>query len=182
MALDATAVRVGVTGRVYFAPPGTTVPTSVTGSLNAAFKDVGYATDAGVTFGVSVDSNDIKAWQGGVTVRRVQTGVTYTLAFTMLETNENTLELFFNNFTHGAGAADGTVDLNSDQPYRGAFVVDVVDDDQLLRYVVPDGQVSDRGDVSIVNGDAISYSVTVTAYPDANGSAGKVYTEATAAS
>ena len=79
-------VRVGVTGAVYFAPAGTAVPTSVSGVLNAAFVDVGYIGEDGVSESISADTNDIKAWQNGDVVRRVQTSHDYTVSFTMLRT------------------------------------------------------------------------------------------------
>ena len=41
MALDSGNVRVGVTGVVYVAPLGTTLPTDETSAPDAAFQDVG---------------------------------------------------------------------------------------------------------------------------------------------
>jgi len=182
MAQNAQAVRVGVTGAIYTAPLNTTVPTDVSSALNAAFREVGYATEDGVTLGVETESTDIKAWQNGLTVRRVQTSKDFTLAFSMMETNAASLEVFFNNYTHGPGGASGSVTLNGDQPYRGAWVVDVVDDTDLIRIVIPDGQVTETGEVSIVNGDAMTFPVTITGYPDSGGDAGTIYFDTEAAS
>lgn len=181
MALTSTAVRVGVTGRIYYAPQGTAVPTGTSQAL-ALYNDVGYATDAGVTISPSTDSTDIRAWQNGDLVRRVQTSATFSVQFVMLETNENSLKLYFNNYTHGATVTDGNITMNGSQPYRGAFVIDVVDSTNLMRIVFPDGQVTDRGDIAIVNGDAMTYDVTITGYPDATGNSGYVYYATDAAS
>lgn len=183
MALTATAVRVGVTGRVYYAPQGTAVPTATSGSLaTGGWNDVGYASDDGLTLTTDTETSDIRGWQNGDLLRRVQTSVTFALNFRMVETNEASLKLFFNNYTHGAGATDGVVTMNGAQAYRGAFVVDVIDGTSLLRFVFPDGQVTDRGDVSIVSGDAIGWEVTVAGYPDASGNAGYLYVASDAAS
>lgn len=182
MALTADNVRVGVTGAIFRAPTGTTLPTTVGGTLDTAFWDVGYITSDGVTTSTSTDTNDIQAWQNGDIVRRVQTSHDFTVQFTMLESNETTLELYYGNFTHGAGAASGTVQVKGEQGYRGSFVLNVVDDTNLIRIVLPDAQVTERGDVSYVNGDAISYPVTLTCYPDASGNKGYLYFETDAAS
>lgn len=169
MANSATNVLVGVTGSVYFAPAATAVPTTVGGSLNGAFADVGYISEDGVTTSTSTDTNDIRAWQNGDIVRRIQTSHDFSVSFSMLETNSRSLELYYGNYTGGAVTVDGS------QPYRGAFVLNVVDDTNDIRIVIPDGQISERGDVQYVNGDAALYQVTITAYPDANGDKAFIY-------
>lgn len=175
----AANVLVGVTGSVYVAPTGTALPTTVDGALNAAFDDVGYISEEGVVTSTSTDTNDIKAWQNGDTVRRVQTAHDYSVAFTMLETNPTALELYYGNFTTGT---NGEVQVTGEQGYRGAFVVNVVDDDNLIRIVIPDGQVTEKQDVSYVNADPLSYGVTITCYPDASGVKAYIYFEANGAS
>lgn len=182
MASSATAVRVGVTGKIWVAPQGTAVPTATSTVLASGYNEIGYATDGGVTLGVGTDTTDIRAWQNGDLVRRVQTSVTFTVQFAMLETNEFSLKTFFNNYTHGAGVTDGQVTMNGNQAFRGAVVIDVIDGTSLLRFVFPDAQVTDRGDVSIVNGDAISWDVTLSGYPDTSGNSGYVYVASDAAS
>jgi len=49
MALDATSVRVAPLGHVSVAPFGTALPTTVLSALNAAFVEVGYTDDNGVS-------------------------------------------------------------------------------------------------------------------------------------
>lgn len=181
MALAASEVRVGVTGAIAVAPAATSAPTTVAAALTG-FTDIGYVSEDGLTTSTGTDTNDIKAWQNGDLVRRVQTSHDFTLQFTMLQTNEKTLEVYYGNFTHGVGAADGSVQVTGEQGYRGAWVFDVVDDDQLIRIVVPDGQVTERQDVVYVNGDAVTYGVTVSCYPDAAGVKAYLYFSTDAAS
>jgi len=182
MALTATAVRVGVTGKIWVAPQGTAVPTATSGVLASGYNELGYATDDGVTLTVDNDTTDIRGWQNGDLLRRVQSSVTFSVQFVMAETNEYTLKTYFNNYTHGAGVTDGVVTMNGSQPFRGAVVLDVVDGTNLIRVTFPDAQVTDRGDISIVNGDAITYDVTLSGYPDASGNAGYLYVASDAAS
>jgi hypothetical protein len=182
MALTAGAVRVGVTGRIYVAPQGTAIPTATSGVLASGFNDMGYAKDDGITISVENDTTDIRAWQNGDLVRRVQSSVTFSIQFVMIETNEYSLKTYFNNYTHGAGVLDGSVTMNGSQPFRGAVVLDVIDGTNLIRVAFPDAQVTDRGDITIVNGDALAYDVTMAGYPDSAGNAGYIYVASDAAS
>jgi hypothetical protein len=160
MALVASNVAVAVTGAVYFAPIATAIPNDAYEALNVAFLDVGYISEDGVTESQGTDTNDITAWQNGAVVRRVQTSHVLTFQFTMIETNPNTMELYYGDFTSGT-----TQVLGSTQDRR-RFVIDVVDGTDNIRIVVPDGQVTEFGDVTYVNGDAVGRQVTVTAYPE----------------
>lgn len=182
MALTAEAVRVGVTGAVYVAASGATLPTDAITAVDAAFSDVGYVSEEGVTTSTGTESTDIKAWQNGDIVRKVQTSHDFTVAFTMLETNGKSLELYYGNYTAGPGGASGVVEVKGEQGYRGSFVINVLDVDDDIRIVIPDGQVTERGDVVYVNGDAITYPVTITCYPDANGDKARIYFDTSSAS
>ena len=71
-ALQVTAGKPKITGAVYRAPLGTTLPTTATETLNSAFKELGYVSDAGVVNSNSPSNTAIKAW-GGDTVFDIQT-------------------------------------------------------------------------------------------------------------
>jgi hypothetical protein len=167
MASDASNVRVGVTGAVYTGDSGTTLPTDATTELDAGLADVGYISEDGVVESHDTDSNDIRAWQNGDVVRKVQTSHDVTFGFTMLETTETTLAAFYGNYTPGEGAeaTDATVEITGGQLPRGVWVLSVLDGDHILRIVIPDGQITDRGDITYANGEAVGREVTITAYP-----------------
>lgn len=167
MAPTAANVQVATTGGAYHAPDGTTIPTDADSNLEAAFlaNEVGYISEDGITQTIDEDAQQIRAWQNGDTVRTVQTSHDLTYAFTMIETNDAVLAAYY-----GAdNVADGVVEVKAGQTDRGPWVFEVLDGDTHLRIVVPDGQVTERGDVEFVNGNAISYPVTITCYPDATG-------------
>jgi hypothetical protein len=73
MALDASNVEVAVTGAVYLAPLGTTLPTDSDTPLDGAFQNVGYLSEDGITETPEEDTTEIQAWQNGDIVRRVLT-------------------------------------------------------------------------------------------------------------
>jgi hypothetical protein len=187
MPQSAGAVVVGVTGDVYTAALATPLPSDTDTALNAAFLSVGYLSEDGIVTSRPQDYTDIKAWQNGAIVRKVKTSDDYTIQFSMMETNEKTLQVYYGNFTAGPTTASGVVSVGGTAAdYRGAWVFDVLDTggsgDGQIRIVVTDGQVTERGDVSYVNGDATMYPVTVTAYPDSSGYKAYIYYEAGGAS
>lgn len=162
MALSSDNVRVAVTGGVYRAPEGSPLPTDATATLNVAFKELGYVTEDGVTEAQGTNTNDIVAWQNGDIVRKVQTSHDLTYAFSMLETNDEVIDAFYGN-----GDAE-SYEINGAQPGRFSWVIEVLDGDAHIRIVIPSAQITERGDKTLVNGDAITYPFTLTAYPDPN--------------
>lgn len=160
MTLDSSLVRVAVTGGVYVDLLGTgTVPTSSAATVPVSFDDVGYIGEDGVTQSIGQDITDIKAWQNGDVVRRVQTSHTVTYQFTMIESNDVSLEAYYGNY------AAGHVELKGDSRPRLNWVIDVLDGDEKIRICIPAGEISEVGDTAFKNGEAIGYPVTITAYP-----------------
>lgn len=173
----AAGVRVGiplVTGGVWSAVTGTALPTDANTALNVAFAGLGYVDENGVTQATSADTTDIVAW-GGDTVRKVQTSHDVTFKFALLETNVAATKEYYGqaNVTDTAGAL--AIEVNSAVLDHREYVIEMKDGDRKGRIVIPDGQVTERGDISYVSGDAIKYDVTVTAYPDASGNKAYIY-------
>lgn len=88
MAGDASQIVVAGTGVVSIAPYGTTLPdgtTAVRESLDAAFVDLGFTTEDGVTLADGVSVEDIAAWQSSYPVRRVVSEYTGSVSFDLLQ-------------------------------------------------------------------------------------------------
>lgn len=163
MALESDNVRVGVTGAIYVAPLGTTLPTTSQAALNVAFQDLGYMDESGVAELINEQITNLKAWQNSDVVRKVQTEHDYTLGFVPMETNAVVLGTFYDNYD-GSGA-DGIVNIEGGLPTHKAFVFDIIDGDDEHRIVVQDGQLTTRGQVNHVATDATKYPMTVTCFP-----------------
>jgi hypothetical protein len=163
VATDADNVQVASTGGIYVAPAATAIPTSASASRNAAFAELGLMDESGVVESQGTTSNNIKAWQNGAVVRKVQTEHDLTYQFTAIETNPVVLEEWYGNYNSGDVQITGeAIDIKP-------WVLEVFDGDEHLRIVIPNGQITERGDVSYVNGAAVAYPITLTAYPDASG-------------
>ena len=169
MALVADEVRVGITGELLSAPIGTAAPTNATGALNAAFLGHGYVSEDGVTENWDDSTDNIIAWQNATTVRAARTESTLTLACSLIQTRGSNLELFYPGSEVVANAGEWKIDVKPPTSDKRAFVLNVVDGEDLIRIYLGNAELTERGEVPYQNGEAVMYPVTITAYPDANG-------------
>lgn len=174
MATTAANVRVAVTGGVYTAPVGSTAPTDVTTALDAAFVDLGYVGEDGITQSIDKDTTDITAWQNSDIVREVQTSHKVTYALKLIELTADVMEAVYGNHTSGTTLVTGAA-----LPHA-AWVFHIIDGGQLIRLHVPDGQINEIGDVVYANGEEVGHEVTITAYPDGSGVKAYIYNGAAA--
>ena len=180
MALDSTNVRKWAgNGAVLVSLDGEgTLPTDATTAAASDFKSLGYLSDSGVTISENADTSQVFAWQNGANVRTVQSTHDVTFAFEMLETNATTVEVFYESATLTEGAGnEGRLDttITGVQPIRRKWVIQAYDDDRVIRIVLPSAQISEKGDVSLLNSNVTMFPVTVTAYPDTTGVKAYIY-------
>ena len=168
---NVTAAKPKVGGAIYAAPVGTTLPTDVTTALDAAFKELGYVSEDGVTNSNSPESDVVKAW-GGDTVLTLLTSKDDKFAFTLIEVlNLDVLKLVYGetNVT-GSLAAGVTITANSKELEDHALVIDMVMKGGVLkRVVIPQAKVSEIGDIVYSDSDAVGYETTLQCYNDAAG-------------
>ena len=169
---NVTTGKPKVGGAVFWAPLGTTIiPTDTTTALDKAFVCLGYCSDDGVTNSSAPDTDTVKAW-GGDTVLRPNKGRDDTFKLTLIEAkNPDVLKRVYNSGNVSGDLKTGlTVKVNSDDPEEGIWVIDMIlRGNTAKRVVIPDGQVTDLGDITSDDGDPIGYEVTVSAAPDASG-------------
>lgn len=184
MAVSNDHVYVGVpdriTGAVMSAPLGTAVPTDAGAAPGVGFVDSGYITEDGCTLSDSQSWTDIKDW-GGDTVRRIKSSSDVTVATSFLEVNENSAKAAFGDdnvtVTPGGPTAGGelAIAINVNEPPRKAWVINMLDGTRKLRLVIPDGQITDRGDMTFTRQGAVTIPVTIAASPDETGNTVYVY-------
>ena len=77
-ATNVTAGKPNNAGAVYYAPIGTPVPADSEATLDAAFKDLGFVSQEGVTRSISKSTTTIKEWGNGtVLITEDEKTVTY---------------------------------------------------------------------------------------------------------
>lgn len=169
---NVTAAKPKTGGAVYRAPLGTTLPTSTTDELDAAFKGLGYISEDGLVNSNSPSSESVKAW-GGDIVLTSQTEKPDTFQFSLMEAmNEEVLKTTYGdgNVTIDTESGEIKVVANSEQQPNCAWVIDMImRDGAKKRIVIPDAGVSEVGDITYADGSAVMYETTISAMPDSDG-------------
>ena len=174
VATKAANVAVGkpnlkVSGGVLSAPLGSARPTDADTLLDSAYESHGYVGEDGVTESTERSTEEIRAW-GGVKVRTVQTEYGCSLSLTFIESRRaSTLKAIFGE--DNVTVADGVIKVRRNEavlPHR-QWVIDMKDGENARRLDVGYGQITEVGDVTYSDGEAISYEVTISCDPDDNG-------------
>ena len=177
----------GTTGAILHAPVGTALPTmasiSKTGvTVNGAFTGNEYVSEDGLTLSPARSTTDIKDWSGSV-VRKVLESFDGTLSWTMISTDKNALEIAFGS-KHLTFSTANSSHGNQVQAALGAYLPDeyawvflMKDNDARIVIAVPDGQVTEVGDVTFASNAAVGWNVTLACYPDSTGNSIYIITD-----
>lgn len=168
-----------ISGAVFRAPLGTTLPTDATTALDAAFVCLGYVSDTGLENENEMDVSAIKAW-GGMIVYRSLTELNDNFKLTLIESeNVDVLKAVYGDSNVTVGQ-DGTIHVavKADDPAEAVWVFDLaLRGNKAKRIVIADGAITSRETITYNDSDAIGYGVTVSAYPDATGKTHEEYLE-----
>ena len=166
-----TAGKPKVTGSVFRAPLGSTIPTTADGSLASAFKGLGYISSDGVTNSNSPETQNVKAW-GGDIVLNTLTGKEDKFKFKMIEAlNTEVLKSVYGDSNVSGDLTNGiAVQAKAVVADSGIYVIDMILKNNVLkRIVIPNASVSEVSEIVYKDDDAVGYEVTLTAVPDSSG-------------
>ncbi len=155
-----------VTGGVYTAPAGTTLPTDAQTALSDQYKALGYISEDGITLNTDRSSESIKAW-GGDTVLTPTTGVEYSFGMTFIETTrEEVLKTIYGSDHVEVNSGKFDVYATADELDEKIYIIETMDrQGEPIRYIIPRGKLTENGDLNLTDSDAVGYEVTITALP-----------------
>lgn len=156
---------------VYVGNKGATPPTDATTAPDSAdFTELGWISDDGLTETRDTNSDQKRAWQGGALVRTVRSSDTRRFKFVCWETNATVMGLTRpgSTVTTATGITHTQVKAYTGSDIR-AWIIDQRDGNINVRKIVPQGEVTEIGDIVSKNGDLVAYEMTVECYPDSNG-------------
>lgn len=168
MAPSSSEITVAANGTIYVANisgTSTTYPTTVRGTLAALYKEMGYATEDGVTFSASPSVEDINAWQSATPVRRLVTARELSAAASLLQWNESTFPVAFGG---GSWANDGTTytfypPADSDALAEFAIIIDAEDGTRKQRWIIERANVTDAVETNLQRNGASVLPITFNA-------------------
>lgn len=182
MANTATNVTVGkpnVSGAVYRAPIGTTLPTDATTALDAAFVSLGYVSEDGLSNNNELSVEATKAWGGNIVLRSL-TEMNDEFSLTLIETkNADVLKAVYGDANVTVDASNNvTVNVIAEDPVEAVWVFELALRGGIARrIVIPDGAITSRDEITYNDSDAVGYGITISAYPDASAKTHIEYTE-----
>ena len=156
----------GVSGGVCSAPLGTELPENALDVLAADFVNYGFISEDGLTETNEKSSDKIKAW-GGRIVKNLQTDSSASFSFSFIESsNADVLRAICGEDNVTVSGSSITAKFDLEQLPARVWNFDVRDGDKRVRVSVPNGQITELGDVTYGDEDVIAYEVTVDALWD----------------
>lgn len=175
---NVSAGKPAVTGAIYRATrtANLTIPTSASATLGADYKCMGYISEDGLKNNMSMDTDKVVAW-GGDTVLPFEKGKQDEFSFKMLEVlNEDVLKSVFGASNVSVTAATTTapksiaINVDSDEQEEAVWVFDMLlRGGNPKRIVVPYGKITEIGEITYKDDEAVGYDVTLLALADSSG-------------
>ena len=169
-----------ISGGIWVAPKGTTLPTDATTALDTTkFTCLGYVSEDGLENNNEMDVAAIKAWGGNIVYRSLNE-LTDEFQFKLIETeNTDVLKAVYGeNNVSVDGSGNVTVNVVAEDPVERVWVFELaLRNNVARRIVIPDGAITSRDPITYNDSDAVAYGVTVSAYPDLNGKTHSEFTE-----
>jgi hypothetical protein len=163
---------VGANGGGWTAPPRTAQPTDLDEAPGGLWLPLGAINGDGLTATFDEDQESFIPWGLTTAFRKVTTSSERSFSATLWETlRPAVLSLMYKKPVAEMTPDEVTGRLqfaeSADQaPDPRAFIWDVYDGPVIHRYYIPEGEVTDRGDVNHQNAEMRGYELTFSAYPD----------------
>jgi hypothetical protein len=180
MAQDSTELQYVGDGNILVAPYGTAIPETLGDELDAAFRDLGYASTDGVTDSFEQEVSETEAWQSDLPIDRRVTKRMRGLAATLLQTNRENYALAFGDGTWAETAPEEyeyTPPADTDPLAEYVVVVEIFDGDVHDRIILKRATMTEAVEIQHVRNEAAQYPLKFDALrPEGEESAWKLQT------
>lgn len=168
-ALDSSQIRVAGNGALWKAPLGSTLPADSTTAWDAAFVNLGYATD-GFTLTQDYKTQEVPGWQSLESLRLIATALTRKFAFESLQSNKDTVALAWGGATITPATAGAySMVIPDTQPLDFILGIDWNDGATSQRIIVQHAALAALPTIKFVRTDAVKYPLEVQALKPADG-------------
>ena len=161
-----------VSGGIFRAPAGTTLPADAKTVLDNAFVNLGYVSEDGISNSNIAEITEVYAW-GGNSVMNSVNRKPDTWVFTLLEAlSPNVLKTVYGdkNVTVSADGKSINIMATADDAEEAVYAIDMaLSGGALKRIVIPKGVISNVAEIVYKDNSPIGYKITVNALYDANG-------------
>lgn len=170
-AADLTVI--GANGGGWVADIGTAAPATPLAQPVAPWEPLGATSDDGLTYGFDEDNQEFTPWGLTSAFRTQITKSQRTFGLTLWETARVAVQSVMYRIPAAelepVSGLTTFAETASPVPDRRAWWFLVMDGDSARGFYVPQGEVSDRSDVSFKQDEMSGYEITITAYPDEAG-------------
>lgn len=157
----------------FGAPLGTALPSDAVDALNAAFQAHGWMGEDGFVNDIARDVTKHRDF-GGKVIKVTQDSYEETVQVTCCESNPIVLRTVFgdDNVTvdYSGGHRKVTIRHEDTQLPRKSYVVRVVDGQKTRMLVIPEGQVTEIGEITWVSSELVQYTLTLDCFTPEEGS------------
>ncbi|HEY9369736.1 phage tail protein [Streptomyces sp.] len=161
---------VGSNGGCWVAPLGTAQPTDPEETPSGLWLPIGAISEDGLTNGVDEDSESFTPWGLSSPFRTVVTSSVRTFSFTAWETNRPIVKsLQYKIDVADLVPTEGVTTFAESAvsaPDRRSWIFDVYDGTVWERFYVPEGEITERNEVTYAQGEMAGYEWTISTYPD----------------
>lgn len=170
--MNAAEVGVGsakVTGAIWVAPSGTSLPTDASTSLSGTYKLLGFTSDAGVSISENRSTRAIRAWEGRYEVYNTVTEYTESVSFMPIQINSDVAELTWGADNVTATSTTITAKHGSDTLDPVVIVIETAPRTGYVKRYCGTFQLVTRGDATLDGTQVDGRQLTFNAIPDSNG-------------
>lgn len=157
-----------VAGYVFSAAIASTAPTDAATALDAAFINLGYIDDSGITIKQGSTITEIRDWNGDL-VAALDDEVSASITMTLMQTGVSTMKEIYGDANVTVGVEVPTpllksVGFTGDPLPHKKYVWEMKNSRGLGRLLAEDGRITEVGDIKVVKKGVITYPVTVTLF------------------